>query len=77
MQDLNLDENTYLSREWYVLISHNPFGHFIGEVKEKSQFYFLFGGFVLLGELIAWILHIGREFEKKIIGKRNAQNKEE
>lgn len=39
--------------------------------------YITFGIAMLLGELIAWISHIGREFEKKIIEKRNAQNKEE
>lgn len=34
--------------------------------------YLSFGFAFLIGELIAWILHIGREFEKKIIEKRNA-----
>ena len=38
--------------------------------------YITFGIAMLLGELIAWILHIGREFEKKIIEKRNAGTQE-
>lgn len=38
--------------------------------------YLSFGFAFLIGELIAWILHIGREFEKKIIGKRNARTQE-